>query len=544
MRLMPRTRFGVAWRAVLALVLCVGAAAAATATAGLMQVKQVVNELNLSKGIVSRHLTPPAPGAPETLLLVGVDHRYGQGGGVGNTDTMMLVRINDSSSTINVLSIPRDLGVNIPGVGFSKINAAYADGGSNGANLLLQTLQQDVFPGLQVNHVFLIDFQSFANLIGSLGCIYSQVDHRYYNHSVGPADPATNFSSIDIQPGYQALCGGPHDDGGPTSALAFVRFRHNDSDFVRQSRQQDFLRWAKEQFSASELLANKTKLIDNFGLDVQTDQGLHSTDQVDELFGLAFNADGGTLKTINFPFTGTQSGAIGNYVTFSQSAAAQAYQELMTPTQAGASTTTTPTTPTSPGKAGGKARRKPKRTPFKLPAYMAPDVADGTSQAAHLGSNPGLPVYFPKDIPTNYVYCFALTGNCDEPTNPSSAYVNSYPRSYSIDYKGTRYPSYAMTLVRGSGSVTDMGTGEYFTVQGTTWTGSATGDGPPILRHPTAIKVVNGKTLDEYVQGGEMTLVAWHTPGAVYWISNTIQNDIPAAQMVAMAASFMRAPGA
>ena len=62
-------------------------------------------------------------------MLIGVDHRYGEGSGLGNTDTMMLVRINDSSSTINLLSIPRDLGVDIPGVGYEKINAAYADGG-------------------------------------------------------------------------------------------------------------------------------------------------------------------------------------------------------------------------------------------------------------------------------------------------------------------------------------------------------------------------------------------------------------------------------
>ena len=52
----------------------------------------------------------PAPGKPETLLLVGVDHRYNEGDGPGNTDTMMLVRINDQSTTINTLSIPRDLG--------------------------------------------------------------------------------------------------------------------------------------------------------------------------------------------------------------------------------------------------------------------------------------------------------------------------------------------------------------------------------------------------------------------------------------------------
>ena len=57
----------------------------------------------------------PAPGAPETLLLVGSDHRAGEPYQVANTDTMMLVRIDDSSQTINVMSIPRDLAVMLPG---------------------------------------------------------------------------------------------------------------------------------------------------------------------------------------------------------------------------------------------------------------------------------------------------------------------------------------------------------------------------------------------------------------------------------------------
>jgi LCP family protein required for cell wall assembly len=497
-------------------------AAGATATAGLLQVKQIVNVINTGKAISTKHITPPAPGQPETLLLVGVDHRYGEGVSVGNTDTLMLVRINDSSSTINALSIPRDLGVQIPGVGFSKINAAYADGGKDGANLLLQTLQQDVFPGLQVNHVLVTDFQSFANLISSLGCVYSDVDHRYYNNTL-----QTGWSSIDIQPGYQQLCSGPHNDGGPTSALAFVRFRHNDSDLVRESRQQDFLRWAKGQLSAAQLLSNQTKLLEDFAKDVQSDAYLHSTDGVVDLFDLAYNADGSSIKSIPFPVaSGATSPAIGDYLTFSPVASAQAYSEFMSATPP--TTTITTTTPTR-----SKAKkRKPK--PYTAPAYMEADISDGKSQAVDLGADPGLPVYFPKHIPQGYEYCFALTGDCLEPPNPPSEYDNSYPRHYTITNDGESYPSYVLTLVYGTGNPGDLGTGDYFTVQGTTW------QDPPILKDPTSVKLVNGKILAEYSQGGDLTLVAWHTKKAVYWISNSIQNSIPNDQMVAMAATLMR----
>ncbi|HTW12840.1 MAG TPA: LCP family protein [Solirubrobacteraceae bacterium] len=529
MRLLPRGRGGALLRAFVAAVVVIGFTAGTTAVAGLLQIKQFVHDLNLTKPLTSTDLTPPSPGSPETLLLIGVDHRVGEGSGPGNTDTMMLVRIDDSSKTINLLSIPRDLGVNIPGVGFSKVNAAYADGGNQGATLLLQTLQQDVFPGLEVNHILIMDFQSFADLVTSLGCVYSAVDHRYYNHSLGPAVPANNFSSIDIEPGYQKLCG---DNGAPNSALAFVRFRHNDSDLVRESRQQDFLRWAKSQFTTGQLLAKQSQLEKDFAEDVQTDKQLHTTDAVDDLFGLAFNADGSELNSITFPTTGTvDSPTVGDYLTFSQAQAQQAYAQFMTPTTS---------TPKVGHVALGSGMVKPKGKKHAVPAFQLPDgmiadPGDGKSQAGQLG-NVGLPIYYPQDIPEGFSYCFTITANCDEGTNPTSAYDGAYPRKYTIDGPDNRqYPAYVFTLVESSGGETDMASGQYFNVQGTTW------QDPPLLRDPSLVRKVNGKKLDIYSQGGLVSTVAWHTPRGVYWIQNTLQNVIPNEQMVAMAATLAAA---
>ena len=535
MRVMPTTRWGVAWRALLAFVIIVACAAGASATAGLLQVKAIVDVINLQRAIKTDQLSVPAPGKPQTLLLVGVDHRYGEGHTPGNTDTMMLVRINDKSSTINMLSIPRDIQVNVPGYGAQKINAAYSEGGPT---LLIKTLKANVFPNLKINHLLLVDFASFANLINAIGCVYAQVDHRYYNKNVGTI--ATDYSGIDIEPGYQKMCGGHGSGlGGPTSALAFVRFRHNDSDFVRESRQQDFLRWAKQNFSAGKLLANKTQLLNDFGRDVQSDHDLHTTDGLIKLFNLAINADGSATKSFPFPY-GSPIGTTSN-VSFDESAAASTYDAFMRPTKASAAGTKTHATP--PPRTTGKRRGKKAKAGFTLPAYMSADTGDGTSQAAHLG-HPGLPIYYPRDIPQDFAYCFALTGNCSIGYEPTSAYTGSYPRSYKIvGTNGTRYPSYVMTLVFQSGGVTDTATGEYATVQGTTWPGAGHAAGPPILKSPTLIKAVDGKTLYEYSQGGHLTVVAWKTSRAVYWISNTLQNNIPNAQMVAMAATFTRARG-
>jgi LCP family protein required for cell wall assembly len=543
MRLMPRTRWGVAWRGMLALVIVVGCAAGATATAGLLQVANIVKVIDVTKAIVSKQITLPAPGQPQTLLLVGVDHRFGQGKGYGNTDTMMLVRINSNSSTINALSIPRDLAVNVPGYGLEKLNAAYSE---HGSNLLIKTLRADVFPDLKVNHLLLVDFSSFSNLINAIGCVWAQVDRRYYNHSEGAIDPTTDYSSIDIQPGYQKLCGGSGSSlGGATSALAFVRFRHNDTDFVRQARQQDFLRWAKENFTADELVSKRNTLLNDFAHDVQSDKQLHSTDGLIELFDLAINANGSGLKSIPFPYTGYENIGGGSYVAFDESASAAAYQQLLRPTRkppSGTSTTvTTPTVPTTTGKGKHKHRIRPHAYVPPASADMIVDTSDGISQAAHLGT-PGLPIYYPKYIPSDYAYCFSLTGNCNIGYEPATAYAASYPRHYSIvGTNGKHYPSYVMTLSFASGGQTDTAYGYFASVQGTTWTGAGHDAGPPILRKPTGEAIINHKLLYEYSQGGKLTLVAWQTGKAVYWIANTLENNIPNDQMLAMAASFTRA---
>jgi len=536
MKLMPTTRFGVIWRGLLAFVVVVGCAAGATATAGLLKFSSIADVINIQKPLASKELTVPPPGAPQTLLLVGVDHRYHEGSTPGNTDTMMLVRVNDKSSTINMLSIPRDLQVNVPGYGPEKINAAYSEGGPD---LLIKTLKANVFPSLEVNQLLLVDFSSFANLINAIGCVYAQVDHRYYNHSIGLADPTTDYSSIDIQPGYQKLCGGHGSNlGGANTALAFVRFRHNDSDFVRESRQQDFLRWAKQNFSVDTLLSNQTTLLRDFARDVQSDKTLHSTTGLIGLFDLAIHADGSATKSFVFPY-GPAIGATSN-ISFSEAASEATYEHFLKPTVAPpARTNATPTPPPTRGKHRGR-KIKPR---YRLPAYMAVDPGDGNSQATHLGAT-GLPVYYPKDIPTDFAYCSALTGNCSIGYEPASAYAASYPRRYKIvGTNGKLYPSYVMTLVYQSGGVTDTGTGEYATVEGTTWPGAGHAEGPPILRSPTTVKTVNKKVLYEYSQGGHLAVVAWKTSRAVYWISNTLQNNIPNDQMVAMAASFTRAFG-
>jgi hypothetical protein len=79
--------------------------------------------------------------------------------------------------------------------------------------------------------------------------------------------------------------------------------------------------------------------------------------------------------------------------------------------------------------------------------------------------------------------------------------------------------------------------GQYYGVQGSTWLN------PPILSSPSGTKTVNGKQLLLFTNGSKLSVVAWRTPQAVYWISNTLTDDLTNQQMVAIAASLTKAAG-
>jgi LCP family protein required for cell wall assembly len=512
--------------------------------AGLLSVNNLVQDFAHHARVV-KGLTPlPAPGKPETLLLIGSDHRgdftdYAQ----SNTDTMLLVRIDDSSSTINLMSVPRDLDVLGPAGTPVKLNSIYST--EDGPTGLLKVLKTQVFPDLQVTHVIDTSFVGFSNLIDAIGCVYTDVDRRYYNVS-GPG--ANNFSSINIQPGYQKLCGGAHSATGTNSALAFVRYRETDTDEVRNARQQDFIRWAKDGYSTGELVANRDKLIKIFAKYTYTDKKLDTEDGLIDLFELVVNANSHSLKTVQFPeYFGqcVSGGTVPCYVypcpelstcpgyggpnpaLGEPTPATEAiWQQFITPSKAKRTSSTSSSAPP-----------KAKHVKTKLDtAGLTADPGDGASQAGQLEQKGkvGLPIYYPKYIVGGEYagYCFSLIGNClPGSLEPASAYAGSYPRRYEIFNEAKAYKSYVMTLV------INPGLGEFYTVQGTTW------KDPPILNDPSRVVTINRHRLYEYDDGSKISLVATKTAHGAYWISNTLDNAISNTAMIAMGAEFTRYTG-
>ena len=508
--LIPRSRGGTAWRFVLAAVIMVGATAATTAVAGLLQVSTLVGDISINPGIKVPQLQLPSPGQPQTILLIGSDHRAGEPFRTSNTDTMLLVRLNSKSSTINVMSIPRDLQVDIPGFGIDKINSAYTDGGYS---LLLKTIKQNVFPDLHVNHIVDTNFQGFSDLVDAIGCVYSDVDHRYYNNTL-----YTNYSSIDVEPGYQPLCGHNQAVDG---ALPFVRFRHTDTDLVREARQQDFIRWAKAQYPISKLFANRDRLLRIFGKHSTLDKGLQSSDQLINLFNLVLNADGSTIKQIPFPADLQPCTATSCFVTAEQSREAQVFAHFMAATPK----------PKTKAKTTPQSAKGHKRLSRINPAGLIEALPDGHSQAAQL-SKVQMPVYFPKYIESGSQYCLSLIGNCTQGDEPAVQYAHSYPREYVVRDQGHRpHAAYRMTIVLNALK------GQYYGVQGVAWRN------PPLLQSPSGTRTIGGRKLFLYADGGRLTTVAWHRGPDSYWISNTLTSDIPNSQMVNIAASMIRARG-
>jgi LCP family protein required for cell wall assembly len=216
---------------------------------------------NQIKKIHAKHLiaAPAAPGQPFNLLLVGSDSRafvdnstqikaFGDEGNAGGqrSDVTMVARFDPAAKTVTVLSIPRDLWVDIPGnqaniSGMNRINAAY----DSGPDLLVQTIEQVL--DIPINHYVSVGFQGFSGMVNALGGITMDF----------PTAVKDQYTGLDVTTtGCQVVNG--------TTALQLVRSRHlyymnsegeweydGLSDFSRIQRQDAFFRAVLAKVNAS-----------------------------------------------------------------------------------------------------------------------------------------------------------------------------------------------------------------------------------------------------------------------------------------------------
>ncbi len=180
-----------------------------------------------------RMLPPAGSTDAMTLLLLGNDRRPGEGG-IPRTDAILLVRAEPEKNRIALLSLPRDLWVNVPGYGGTRINAAYVWGETyqtpgGGMNLARETVSSLL--NMPVDYVMMVDFQGFIGLIDAIGGVSVNVEKELYDPSFPTMD--YGYTVAHFLPGMQ------HMDG--ETALTYSRTRHPDSDFMRNLRQQAVL---------------------------------------------------------------------------------------------------------------------------------------------------------------------------------------------------------------------------------------------------------------------------------------------------------------
>jgi polyisoprenyl-teichoic acid--peptidoglycan teichoic acid transferase len=334
---------------------------------------------------------PPPVAGLQTILLIGSDHGHGRIG--AHSDTAILVRIDPKHNRLRLLSIPRDLYVEIPGHGHDRINMAFQWGGEK---LLIHTVR-DTF-GVKIDHFVEIDFAGFKKIVHDLGGLWLPIDQRYFNQNLHT--PGTNYSAINLRPGYQKLNGG--------QALEFARYRHDDSDFYRAARQQLVIREALRESLKDKLnLFKMIHLAHDFA-----DATTSDIDSVRELWGLANAVRGARVQRFTIDATDmTLYGAA--YLSADQTQLRTAVRELYgLPAHA----------------SGAVVAAAAVRTPASAHVVLYPD--GGRAAALLQPLDPSMRRCVPKVLPAGYGW----------PSQDAA-------RAYVLD----RHPAIAMYATSGSG---------------------------------------------------------------------------------------------
>jgi LCP family protein required for cell wall assembly len=504
------------WRFSLASLIIVAVTAAATSSAILLYINSIAEAFGTGANAKLHHeveeiVTNVHGGEPETILILGSDKRADLPEEHGRSDTTILLRLDNEKNLISVMSIPRDLKVEIPGYGTDKFNAAYSDGG---AKLTGEVIKE--MTGLKINHVINVDFLGFVRAVDKIGCVYTDVDRRYYHSNVG-LPPEEQYSEINIQPGYQKLCG--------KKALEYVRYRHTDTDIVRSARQQNFLGQVRHQVSPTDLITDNNNLIDT--LAEYTSSDIKGGTELITLLDLLYEVRSAEVNQVHFPaelgpsFVYANPDEIHHAVKeflgeagfeakkFPEKESESAQQKAEKKKKAEAK---------KGNKKKGKKHKKKHHTPpggdELVPAVDAGE-SEGEIVARRVGG--GFPVFYPSRLPEGATF---------QESNSYEHIVD--PRVYHLkDKDKERHAAYRMVAEYQPEYEVN-----YFGVQGIRgW------EDPPILESPTETKTVNGREYSIYTDSGKIKIVAWHRGENTYWISNSLQQSLTNEQMMGIAES-------
>lgn len=185
------------------------------------------------------------------ILLLGVDERPKEAD-PGRSDTLLVMIVDTRTRTVSVLSVPRDTRVRVKGLGWDKINHAFAYGG---VAAVKQTTEE--FLGIRLDYYAKVDLASFGRVVDALGGLDIDVEKRMqyvdsWDHYV-----------IDLKPGLQRLDG--------KKSLQYVRYRDGEGDIGRVRRQQKFLRAIVAELTNASVIVKLPGIIREIAAALDTD---------------------------------------------------------------------------------------------------------------------------------------------------------------------------------------------------------------------------------------------------------------------------------
>jgi LCP family protein required for cell wall assembly len=505
------------------------------------------------------------PDKPMNILLIGSD-KSDIPGDPGRSDTQMLVRLDPETKSISMLSLPRDLRVYIPDQGLDKMNTAYSYGGPK---LVIKTFKE--LTGLPVNGWIEVNFAGFWHVVNILGGVYLPIDHKYF------VPASADYKSINLEPGYQLVRG--------KQALNFVRFRHDQKgDFTRMQRQQLFLkevqrqsgRWSSDWQKVIELIKAITG---------ETKSSLSSLKKIQPLVELAFEVDTSEVHQTHLEGATPMIDGI-SYVEATQEQIADVVNQFTHPTQA-------------PVKAKGDRIGKRMFTvkvyngsgidglatsaasQLGAQGYKADAVADAydypdtvtavyasqslESQAKAIaamlgpsdvrivprvqGTGEGITVFVASsfdgvlDIPEEVVQeqqTLLKDQKVDwatwQETDAQTPLRLQAPTAWSPGFTYDQFRNYNIETTEGkrsAASVVVVQTSQlgFWSIQAMRWLD------PPAIENPNSTQKIAGRTYMLFYQSDRLHMVAWKERGTLYWVLNTLDNQLSNDLMMGLAKS-------
>ncbi len=492
-------------RFAIAAVVIIAVSGGATAVLATNKIKDIAekvfpkqNQIKVAKGVIN---APIYEVQPETFLVLGSDRRSKSKNSFErdaepHSDTILLVRFDPSQGQTSVLSIPRDLEVNIrtpEGQLYAneKINAAYTLGSKlkgvdGGSALAAETIEREVFPGLKLSGIIDVNFAGFIDVVDTLGCAFVNVDHRY----LGGGAVGEDFSAINLQPGYQKLC--------YNNALSYVRFRHFDSDFVRVARQQDFLRDLREQVNPE--ISQLDRIAKAVG------HAIHSTfsdsnDTLIKLGKLVAFSQRKPLRQVHFLSSdvNAQIGG-GSYVTSTPELEKKTLANFLH----GDEKVDLPATSSHASSSSSSRHHHRHSSSGPSPAALGLVATTGESEAVSAALH----------VPFRVLY----------PTFQTAMGQQQTVRPYALrNVQGEIKHAYVVVWQQNI-------EGGYYDFEGTDWTQ------PPLFKNAREERL-GSRTYKLIDDGEHIHVIGWNEGKLCYWLTNTLLEELSNAQMIAIAKS-------